>query len=71
MGKDKIAISHFKKVTKSNSDCQAVYYHLGYSLYRVKKISEAVEIFRKAVELNSEDQRSVQMLEFLTEIPGV
>jgi hypothetical protein len=39
--------------------------------FKSNKIPEAIEVFRQAVNLDPHDSRAAQMLEMLTQVPGV
>jgi tetratricopeptide (TPR) repeat protein len=65
------AIIHFKLVVENCPQDEAAFYHLGMAYYESNKISEATEIFKHCVALDPGDRRAAQMLEMLTDVPGV
>ena len=62
---------YFENVIASSPDDEAVLYHLGISYFRTGKFPEAVEMFRKSVKLNPEDNRSKKMLEFMLNVSEI
>jgi protein O-GlcNAc transferase len=65
------AIAHFKLVVENCPEDEAAFYHLGMAYYESNKIPEAIAIFRHCGKLDAGDRRAAQMLEMLTEVPGV
>ena len=65
------AIANFKLVVENCPEDEAAFYHLGMAYYESNKIPEAVEIFKHCVALDAGDRRAAQMLEMVTNVPGV
>jgi tetratricopeptide (TPR) repeat protein len=65
------AIANFKLVVENCPEDEAAFYHLGMAYYESNKIPEATQIFKHCVELDAGDRRAAQMLEMLTNVPGV
>jgi aryl-alcohol dehydrogenase-like predicted oxidoreductase len=64
------SIPHFLKIVESNTEDEAVLYHLGIAYFKTGKFTDAIKMFRKAIKLNPEDKRSKQMLDIALNVPG-
>jgi TolA-binding protein len=58
-------------VVENCPEDEAAFYHLGMAYYESNKIPEATEVFKHCVALDPGDRRAAQMLEMLTNVPGV
>ena len=65
------AIANFKLVVDNCPSDEAALYRLGMCIFKSNKIPEAIQVFKQAVKLDPNDSRAAQMLEMLTQVPGV
>lgn len=59
------ALEHLKILGQKNTENASIHYMLGKAYYRTYKIQDAIAAFRKAVELNPEDEQARNFLERL------